>query len=166
MTKRAQRKGSTPPADTASAAVDTPAAGERDAGGAGGSSGGEVGAEAALEALGVQWPQRRREARSLVAALGWTGSEGASSAALLVHGGAGSGKTAVVRDTLRRLNRPHAYASCLTCTTSGLLFEVRALPSRLGLEALPTVCLGDAWAQCTPSISPVRMQSLRTSRAT
>lgn len=136
--KRAQRKEASPPVDTTNdAATETTAAAaaeqqERAAGGSrAGSTQQEVSAEAALEALEKQWPQRRAQVRALVAALGRTGTEGASAAALLVHGSAGTGKTAVVRDTLRTLNRPHAYATCLTCTTPGLLFEVRssAIPS-------------------------------------
>jgi hypothetical protein len=150
--KRARRKEGSPPVDTsADAAAETTAAAaaveERVAGGSRAGSTQEVSAEAALEALERQWPQRRAQARALVAALGRSGTEGASAAALLVYGGAGTGKTAVVRDTLRTLNRPHAYASCLTCTTPGLLFEVRFTPSRQPVDPLPHHLLRDGSSQ-------------------
>jgi hypothetical protein len=169
--KRAQRKEVSPtvdtPADAAAETTTTAAAPEeaeeRVAGGSRAGATQEVSAEAALGALEVAWPQRRTQARTLVAALGRTGDEGASAAALLVHGGAGTGKTAVVRDTLRVLNRPHAYASCLTCTTPGLLFEVRAFPpsppsSRRGLllrdGPTKTASLYTCWAHGRPLVHP------------
>lgn len=42
---------------------------------------------------------------------------------LLVYGGPSTGKTSVVLDIFKRLNRPFAYASCRSCFSPRLLFE-------------------------------------------
>ena len=66
----------------------------------------------------MQW-----QIRHLVQVLG--GLEGKPRwASVLVHGSAASGKTAVVRAVLESMGYANAYASCLTCTTPSLLFEV------------------------------------------
>lgn len=42
---------------------------------------------------------------------------------LLLYGAAATGKTSIVREAMRVLGRPHAYASCCSCHSPRLLFE-------------------------------------------
>ncbi|XP_057981453.1 origin of replication complex subunit 5 [Malania oleifera] len=42
---------------------------------------------------------------------------------LFVYGGASTGKTSIILNTFRHLNRPFVYSSCLTCYNPRILFE-------------------------------------------
>ena len=66
----------------------------------------------------MQW-----QIRQLVNVLGGLG-DGPKWASVLVHGSATTGKTTIVRAVVESMGQVNAYASCHTCTTPSLLFEV------------------------------------------
>jgi origin recognition complex subunit 5 len=82
------------------------------------------------EALYQDWPGRKEQIDQLVQLLGDANAPPIHEA-VLVYGGAALGKTSVVRAVLESEKRPYAYASCLTCTTQSLLFEVRRFTERI-----------------------------------
>ncbi|GBG66319.1 hypothetical protein CBR_g58810 [Chara braunii] len=70
--------------------------------------------------LSTAYPGRARQVDEL---LGLIGEPGDPTAPILVYGGAATGKTTLVRDTMRLLARPHAFVSCRSSYNARLLFE-------------------------------------------
>ncbi|KAG7994464.1 hypothetical protein I3843_01G058700 [Carya illinoinensis] len=73
-----------------------------------------------LDDLLSSFPSRRVQILELVRLLGPSNSP---MLPLFIYGGASTGKTSIILQTFRHLNRPFVYSSCLTCYSPRILFE-------------------------------------------
>lgn len=73
-----------------------------------------------LDDLLSSFPSRRVQILELVRLLGPSSSP---MLPLFIYGGASTGKTSIILQTFRHLNRPFVYSSCLTCYSPRILFE-------------------------------------------
>lgn len=76
--------------------------------------------EKLLKCLCDGFPGRQTQIKELISLIGGPRD---FMTPLLVYGGPSTGKTSVVLDIFKRLNRPFAYASCRSCFNPRLLFE-------------------------------------------
>lgn len=73
-----------------------------------------------LDALLSNFPGRRSQILDVIRLIG---PLDCPTLPIMVYGGASTGKTSVVLQTLRHLNRPFVYSSCRTCYNPRILFE-------------------------------------------
>lgn len=73
-----------------------------------------------LDDLLSRFPGRHVQIREVVHVLGPTNS---SMPPMFIYGSASTGKTSVLLEIFRHLNRPFVYVSCLTCYSPRILFE-------------------------------------------
>lgn len=73
-----------------------------------------------MKCLSVGFPGRQIQIKELISLIGGPRD---FMTPLFVYGGPSTGKTTVVLEIFKRLNRPFAYASCRSCFNPRLLFE-------------------------------------------
>ncbi|KAK4476594.1 hypothetical protein RD792_015751, partial [Penstemon davidsonii] len=73
-----------------------------------------------LDELISSFPGRRSQILELISLLG---PQNSPTIPLFVYGGASTGKTSIVLQIFKHLNRPFIYCSCVTCYNPRILFE-------------------------------------------